>query len=162
MLVLNGVEAIYSDVILAVKGISLTVPSGKCVTLLGGNGAGKSTTLKTISNIIRTEDGRVTSGTITLDGHRIDNTDPATIVRSGVVHIMEGRRVLRHLTVEQNLIVGGHMLSSGAELRQRPAERLRTDPAAGCAAHPHRRLPVGRRAADAGDRPRADVGGRGW
>ena len=119
MLKLTGVEAVYSDVILAVKGISLEVPAGRCVVLLGGNGAGKSTTLKAISNIIRTEDGRVTSGAIELDGQRIDNAEPAGVVKRGLVHIMEGRRVLRHLTVDQNLVVGGHMLSSGTELRHR-------------------------------------------
>jgi branched-chain amino acid transport system ATP-binding protein len=119
VLVLNGVEAIYSDVILAVKGVSLTVPAGQCVALLGANGAGKSTTLKSISNIIRTEDGRVTAGSIELDGARIDNADAASIVRRGLVHILEGRRVLRHLTVEQNLIVGGHLLRSGPALRER-------------------------------------------
>ena len=97
MLVLNNVEAIYSDVILAVKGISMKVPAGQCVTLLGGNGAGKSTTLKSISNLIRTEDGRVTAGSIELNGKRIDGADAADIVRGGLVHIMEGRRVLRHL-----------------------------------------------------------------
>ncbi|HMN79630.1 MAG TPA: ABC transporter ATP-binding protein [Burkholderiaceae bacterium] len=119
MLVLNNVEAIYSDVILAVKGISMVVPDGKCVALLGGNGAGKSTTLKSISNLIRTEDGKVSSGSIELGGTRIDGGDPADIMRAGLVHIMEGRRVLRHLTVEQNLIVGGHMEPSGAEVRRR-------------------------------------------
>ena len=72
MLELNNVEVIYSDVILAVKGISLAVPDGKCVALLGGNGAGKSTTLKAISGIIRVEDGRVTSGNISFGGKRID------------------------------------------------------------------------------------------
>jgi branched-chain amino acid transport system ATP-binding protein len=119
MLRLTGVEAVYSDVILAVKGISLEVPAGRCVVLLGGNGAGKSTTLKAVSNIIRTEDGKVSSGTIEFDGARIDNAEPASLVARGLVHIMEGRRVLRHLTVEQNLVVGGHMLSSGVELRRR-------------------------------------------
>ena len=119
MLVLNNVEAIYSDVILAVKGISMKVPAGQCVTLLGGNGAGKSTTLKSISNLIRTEDGRVTAGSIELNGKRIDGADAADIVRGGLVHIMEGRRVLRHLTVEQNLIVGGHLEASGVALRRR-------------------------------------------
>ena len=105
--------------IAAVKGISMKVPAGQCVTLLGGNGAGKSTTLKSISNLIRTEDGRVTAGSIEFDGKRIDSADPADIVRGGLVHIMEGRRVLRHLTVEQNLIVGGHLETSGAALRRR-------------------------------------------
>ena len=122
MLKLTGVEVVYSDVILAVKGISLEVPEGKCVVLLGGNGAGKSTTLKSISNIIRTEDGKVSSGTIEFCGDRIDNAEPASIVKRGMVHIMEGRRVLRHLTVEQNLVVGGHMLSSGQEVRRRLEE----------------------------------------
>ena len=119
MLELTNVEVIYSDVILAVKGISLNVPDGKCVTLLGGNGAGKSTTLKAISNVVKTEDGRVTSGTITFGGTRIDNEDPTAVVRSGIIHVMEGRRVLRHLTVEQNLVVGGHMASSLRDVRAR-------------------------------------------
>ncbi len=119
MLELNNVEVIYSDVILAVKGISLKVPEGQCVTLLGGNGAGKSTTLKAISNVVRTEDGRVTSGSISFDGKRIDNQDPVAVVKSGIIHVMEGRRVLRHLTVEQNLIVGGHMQGSLRAVRQK-------------------------------------------
>ena len=119
MLELNNVEVIYSDVILAVKGISLAVPDGKCVALLGGNGAGKSTTLKAISGIIRVEDGRVTSGNIGFDSKRIDRADPTEVVRRGIIHVMEGRRVLRHLTVEQNLLVGGHMESSGREVRKR-------------------------------------------
>lgn len=118
VLELNNVEVLYSDVILAVKGISANVPQGKCVTLLGANGAGKSTTLKAISNLIITEDGRVTSGSITFDGVAVNNQQPADIVRRGVVHVMEGRQVLRHMTVEQNLIVGGHMVS-GKVVRQR-------------------------------------------
>nr|MBP8309968.1 ATP-binding cassette domain-containing protein [Burkholderiaceae bacterium] len=76
-------------------------------------------TLKSISNLIRTEDGRVTAGSIELNGKRIDGADAADIVRGGLVHIMEGRRVLRHLTVEQNLIVGGHLEASGVALRRR-------------------------------------------
>ena len=109
MLELNNVEVLYSDVILAVKGITASVPSGQCVTLLGANGAGKSTTLKAISNLIRTEDGRVTAGTITLNGNDITGANPVDVVRHGLVHVMEGRKVLRHMTVEQNLVVGGHM-----------------------------------------------------
>lgn len=118
MLELNNVEVIYSDVILAVKGVSFAVPEGKCVALLGGNGAGKSTTLKAISGVIRAEDGRVTSGAITFGGERIDKSDPVAVVRSGIIHVMEGRRVLRHLTVEQNLLVGGHLEKSGRGVRQ--------------------------------------------
>jgi branched-chain amino acid transport system ATP-binding protein len=112
VLELNNVEVIYSDVILAVKGITAKVPSGKCVTLLGANGAGKSTTLKAISNLIRSEDGRVTAGRIQLEGVDITGANPVDNVRQGLVHVMEGRKVLRHMTVEQNLIVGGHMGSA--------------------------------------------------
>ncbi len=119
MLTLNNVEVMYSDVILAVKGITLTVNKGQCVTLVGGNGAGKSTTLKAISNVIGPEDGRVTSGTIMFGDRRIDNLEPSQIVAAGIVHVMEGRKVLRHLTVDQNLLVGGHMERSGREVRRR-------------------------------------------
>lgn len=122
MLELNNVEVLYSDVILAVKGVTLSVPQGSCVALLGANGAGKSTTLKSISNVLMTEDGKVTVGSIAFQGERIEGRDPADIVRRGIVHVMEGRRVLRHLTVEQNLIAGGHMESSGQALRRRLEE----------------------------------------
>jgi branched-chain amino acid transport system ATP-binding protein len=119
VLELNNVEVIYSNVILAVKGVTLSVPAGGCVALLGANGAGKSTTLKSISNLLSTEDGRVTQGTISFDGASIEGGDPTDIVRRGIVHVMEGRRVLRHLTVEQNLVVGGHMERSGRAVRAR-------------------------------------------
>ena len=118
MLELNNVEVLYSDVILAVKGITAKVPTGQCVTLLGANGAGKSTTLKAISNLVTTEDGRVTAGSIAFDGADITGTNPVDVVRKGLVHVMEGRKVLRHMTVEQNLVVGGHMgnASDGKEM----------------------------------------------
>lgn len=119
MLELSNVEVMYSDVILAVKGVTFTVPKGRCVALLGANGAGKSTTLKSISNVLMTEDGRISAGSIALEGERIEGANPAEIVRRGIVHVMEGRRVLRHLTVEQNLIAGGHMEKSARSLRQR-------------------------------------------
>jgi branched-chain amino acid transport system ATP-binding protein len=118
VLELNNVEVLYSDVILAVKGISAKVPQGQCVTLLGANGAGKSTTLKAISNLIKTEDGRVTAGNIGFAGADITGADPTDVVRRGIVHVMEGRKVLRHMTVEQNLVVGGHM-TDGPEARRR-------------------------------------------
>lgn len=119
MLELNNIEVIYSEVILAVKGVSLQVKEGQCVALLGGNGAGKSTTLKAISNVISTEDGRVTSGSIRFNGAAIDNRDPVSVVDAGIIHVMEGRRVLRHLTVEQNLVIGGHKEPSLAAVRRR-------------------------------------------
>lgn len=109
MLELNNVEVLYSEVILAVKGITMEIPAGRCVTLLGANGAGKSTTLKAISNLVRTEDGRVSAGAVRFDGNDITGRDPVEVVRRGLVHVMEGRKVLRHMSVEQNLIVGGHL-----------------------------------------------------
>ena len=119
MLVLNNVEVMYSEVILALKGITLAVQPGTCVAILGGNGAGKSTTLKAVSGTIESEDGEVTGGSITFDGERIDGVDSSEVVRRGLVHVLEGRRVLRHLTAEQNLIVGGHLAPGAAELRRR-------------------------------------------
>lgn len=119
MLELNNVEVMYSEVILALKGITIAVQPGTCVAILGGNGAGKSTTLKAVSGTIGSEDGKVTGGAISFDGQRIDSVDPAEVVRRGLVHVMEGRRVLRHLTAEQNLIVGGHLADGAAELRRR-------------------------------------------
>jgi branched-chain amino acid transport system ATP-binding protein len=114
VLELNNAEVIYSDVILAVKGITARVPAGQCVALLGANGAGKSTTLKAVSNLIRTEDGRVTAGKIVFEGADITGANPASVVRRGLVHVMEGRKILRHMTVEQNLVVGGHLIDSHA------------------------------------------------
>ncbi len=109
MLKLNNIEVIYSDVILVLKGVNLEVPDGGCVALLGANGAGKSTTLKAISGLLRTEDGAVTGGSIELDGQRIDGLSSEEIVERGLLHVLEGRRVLQHMTVEQNLVAGGHM-----------------------------------------------------
>lgn len=119
MLELKNVEVLYSEVILAVKGISLTVPEGRCVALLGANGAGKSTTLKAVSGLLGAEDGRVSAGEIRIGGRPVTQADPVGTVRQGVLHVAEGRQVLRHLTVEQNLIVSGHMLPSGQALRRR-------------------------------------------
>lgn len=119
MLELNNVEATYSDVILALKGVSITVEQGQCVALLGANGAGKSTTLKSISGTIQSEDGSVTGGSITLEGQDITNMETSEVVRRGMIHVMEGRRVLRHMTAEQNLVVGGHMVRNSAEMQAR-------------------------------------------
>src|SRR5262249_10248844 len=108
MLRLNNIQVIYSDVILVLKGLSLEVAEGQIVALLGANGAGKTTTLKAISGLLKTEDGRVTDGSIEFMGRRIDGLDPEDICRRGIVQIMEGRKVLETLTVEENLRIGGY------------------------------------------------------
>lgn len=108
MLELNNVEVIYDDVILVLKGMSLEVPEGKIVALLGSNGAGKSTTLKAISGLLKPEDGEVTDGEILFEGEPIHRLDAAEIVRRGIFQVMEGRRVFEHLDVEQNLIAGSY------------------------------------------------------
>ena len=118
LLALVNVEVLYADVILALKGVSLRVAPAGCVALLGANGAGKSTTLKAISGVIDSDDGRVSAGSIVFDGRPIRGHDTANIVRAGLVHVMEGRRVLPHMTVEQNLIIGGHMFRSTAVMRR--------------------------------------------
>jgi branched-chain amino acid transport system ATP-binding protein len=107
MLELNNVEVVYSDVIQVLRGVSMEVPEGKIVALLGANGAGKSTTLKAISGLLRTQEGEVTRGSIELDGQRIDQLSPEKIVQLGIVQVLEGRRLFRHLTVEENLLLGG-------------------------------------------------------
>jgi branched-chain amino acid transport system ATP-binding protein len=117
LLELNNVEVIYSEVILVLKGISLTVPEKHIVTLLGANGAGKTTTLKAISGLLHSEDGEVTSGSIHFLGKPTHHEEPENIVRMGLVQVMEGRRILEHLTVEQNLIVGGKLQKDWQELK---------------------------------------------
>lgn len=108
MLALNNVEVIYNDVILVLKGMSLEVPQGKIVALLGSNGAGKSTTLKAISGLLKPENGEVTDGEILFEGEKIHDLDAANVVRRGIFQVMEGRRVFEHLDVEQNLVAGGY------------------------------------------------------
>ncbi len=108
MLSLNNIEVIYNDVILVLKGMSLEVPEGKIVALLGSNGAGKSTTLKAISGLLKPENGAVTDGSVTLRDEEIHHLDAAEIVRKGIFQVMEGRRVFEHLNVEQNLIAGSY------------------------------------------------------
>lgn len=121
MLKLNNIEVIYATVILVLRGVSIEVPDGKIVTLLGANGAGKSTTLKSISGLLRTQEGEVTRGSIEFDGKRIDKLDPETIVALGIVQVLEGRRLFRHLTVEENLQVGSlarRQNSQGTTIKQ--------------------------------------------
>jgi len=113
---LQNVEVIYSDVILALKGVSLEVAPGSCTAILGPNGAGKSTTLKAISGMLDVEEGVVASGNVFFEGREATNASPQHMVEAGVVHVVEGRKVLRHMTVEQNLIVGGHRIASRGEM----------------------------------------------
>ncbi len=114
MLRLNNIEVMYLDVILVLKGVSLEVPDGKIVALLGANGAGKTTTLKAISGLLYTEEGEVTDGSVEFDGVRIDRKGPEDIVKMGIVQVMEGRRLFEHLTVEENLMVGAFIRGDGA------------------------------------------------
>ena len=116
LLSVNGIEVIYNHVILVLKGVSLTVPEGGIVALLGANGAGKTTTLRAISNLIRSERGEVTKGYIEYQGKRIENLTPSELVRRGVVQVMEGRRCFAHLSVEENLLTGAYT-RSGAEAK---------------------------------------------
>lgn len=121
LLELKNIEAMYNGIVLAVRGISLAVKAGGCSALLGGNGAGKSTTLKAISGILLADNGEVSSGEIVFNGEKISGEAGDHIVKRGISHVMEGRRPLVHLSVEQNLVVGGTILKSGAEVRERLA-----------------------------------------
>ncbi|MDR7094766.1 ABC transporter ATP-binding protein [Hydrogenophaga laconesensis] len=118
LIALNNVEVLYADVILSLKGITLQVASGGCTVLLGPNGAGKSTTLKTISGMLDVEEGRVASGNVRMLGKDITGVSAEQMVAEGVVHVVEGRKVLRHMTAEQNLVVGGHRLTRMADVKQ--------------------------------------------
>jgi len=118
MLTISNAEVIYNRVILVLKGLSLHVPEGKIVALLGANGAGKSTTLKAISGLLKSEEGEVSSGSIEFNGERINNLDPEDIVRKGIFQVMEGRRVFEDLTIDENLIVGGHTRKDSAGFKR--------------------------------------------
>jgi branched-chain amino acid transport system ATP-binding protein len=118
MLQVNNIEVIYDRAILVLKGLSLQVPAGGIVALLGSNGAGKSTTLKAISGLLRSEEGEVTDGDITFEGDRIDRLAPEHIVRRGIFQVMEGRRVFEDLTVDENIVMGGYTRSDRAGLKR--------------------------------------------
>ncbi|MDP6343349.1 MAG: ABC transporter ATP-binding protein [Alphaproteobacteria bacterium] len=123
MLVLNNVEVIFDNVILVLKGISIEAKEGCITTILGANGAGKSTTLKAISGLLRAERGDVTRGTIEFHGERIDRMAGHDVVKRGIVQVFEGRQVFEHLTAEENLIAGGHIVPSKADM-QRNIQRV--------------------------------------
>jgi len=114
LLTVNNVEVIYDEVILVLRGLSLEVPEGQIVALLGSNGAGKSTTLKAISGLLPSERGEITDGSITFDGRDITRMDAADRVRSGLSLCMEGRHVFEHLTVQENLVAGGYARGGAA------------------------------------------------
>jgi len=113
ILAVKNIEVIYDHVILVLKGVSLEVRSGGIVALLGANGAGKSTTLKAISNLIKSERGDVTKGAIEFQGERVDGLTPNDLVRRGCIQVMEGRHCFGHLTVEENLLTGSFTRKDG-------------------------------------------------
>jgi branched-chain amino acid transport system ATP-binding protein len=114
ILAISNIEVIYDHVILVLKGVSLSVPKGGIVALLGANGAGKSTTLKAISNLLQAERGEVTKGHILFEGEEVHSRSPNDLVRRGCIQVMEGRRCFQHLTVEENLMTGAYTRSDGA------------------------------------------------
>lgn len=114
ILQIKNIEVKYHEVILVLKGVSIEVPRGGIVALLGANGAGKSTTLKAISGLLKTEDGEVTDGSIEYEGQQIHHEQAASIAKWGIVQVIEGRRVFEHLTVEENLKVGAHLRKTGS------------------------------------------------
>jgi branched-chain amino acid transport system ATP-binding protein len=123
-LVLNNIEVVYSHVILVLKGVSLSVPKGGIVALLGANGAGKTTTLKAISNLLRGERGEVTKGSILFDGEQVHELTPNDLVQRGCIQVMEGRRCFAHLTVEENLLTGSFTRRDGKAAVAADLERV--------------------------------------
>ena len=116
LLNVNGIEVIYNHVALVLKGVSLQVPEGGIVAILGGNGAGKTSTLRAISNLLKGERGEVTKGTIEYRGERVEALSPSDLVRRGVVQVMEGRHCFAHLTIEENLLAGAYTRSDKGEI----------------------------------------------
>ncbi len=114
LLEINNIEVLYNHVILALKGVSLSVPKGGITAILGGNGAGKTTTLKAVSNLLHSERGEVTKGKILYRGEPVASLDPAALVRKGVIQVMEGRHCFEHLTIEENLLTGAFTRKDGA------------------------------------------------
>ena len=124
LLDVNNIEVIYNHVILVLKGVSLSVPKGGITALLGGNGAGKTTTLKAISNLLHSERGEVTKGTILYRGNPVADLNPAALVKSGVIQVMEGRHVFEHLTTEENLLTGAYTRRDGRSEIRRDLEQV--------------------------------------
>ena len=118
LLKVNNIEVVYNHVILALRGVTLDVEEGKVVSLLGANGAGKSTTLKACSNLLQAERGAVTKGNIEYKGQDIANSDPYNLVRDGVVQVLEGRHCFAHLTVEENILTGSFIRDDPKEAKK--------------------------------------------
>ena len=124
LLAVNNIEVIYNHVILVLKGVSFSVPERGIVALLGANGAGKTTSLKAISNLLRAERGEVTKGSVTFDGTRIDHSDASDVVRRGLIQVMEGRHCFAHLSVEENLLTGAYTRGDGRTAVAADLERV--------------------------------------
>jgi len=124
ILSLNNIEVVYDRVILVLKGVSLSVPAGGIVALLGANGAGKTTTLKAISNLLRSERGEVTKGSIVFDGAEVQSLSPNDLVRRGCIQVMQGRYCFGHLTVEENLLTGAFTRREGAAAIRADLEKV--------------------------------------
>ncbi len=124
ILSVNNIEVIYDHVILVLKGVSLEVPRGGIVAILGANGAGKTTTLKAISNLLRAERGEVTKGSIAFEGERVDRMSPSDLVRRGCIQVMEGRHCFGHLTIEENLLTGAFTRKDGNAAIKRDLEMI--------------------------------------
>ncbi len=118
MLRVNNIDVVYMNVIQVLRGVALEVGDGKIVALLGANGAGKTTTLKAISGMLKTEEGKIIDGSIEFDGKRIDGYGPEDVASMGISQAMEGRRVLEHLSVEENLLVGAYCRKDRAGVRK--------------------------------------------
>ena len=118
MLRLNNIEVVYSSVVLVLRGVSLAVPDGSIVSILGANGAGKTTTLKAISGLLRREEGEITRGSVEFEGERLERLQPEDIVQRGIVQVLEGRRLFRHLSVEENLLTGALIRRDGTEIER--------------------------------------------
>ena len=118
MLEVNNIEVVYNDVILVLKGISLSVPKGNIVALLGANGAGKTTTLKAVSGVLRLQNGDLEGGIISFDGKEIQDDDPDRIVRKGISMVPEGRRIFSDLSVVENLVVGAFTRSDRSRVKK--------------------------------------------